>query len=75
MVKDINSGGVSVKAGDLLKWTDYKFDPPVEYIGLLVRDLRGYWTEPQDWHDIVVFTGKGHEKWTSWQCEVIYESR
>jgi len=64
-----------VKVGDLLKWTDYKGDEPVEYIGLLVEDLREYWSKPQDWHDIVVFTGNGHEKWTSRQCEVIHASR
>ena len=64
-----------MKVGDLLKWTDYTKLEPVEYIGLLVEDLREYWSKPQDWHDIVVFTGKGHVKWTSWQCEVIYESR
>ena len=64
-----------MKVGDLLKWTDYTKPDPVEYIGLLVEDLREYWSKPQDWHDIVVFTGNGQEKWTSWQCEVIYESR
>ena len=64
-----------MKVGDLLKWTDYTKLEPVEYIGLMVEDLREYWSKPQDWHDIVVFTGNGHEKWTSWQCEVIYASR
>ena len=64
-----------MKVGDLLKWTDYKGDEPVERIGLLVQDLRGYWSKISDWNDIIVFTGNGHENWTSWQCEVIYESR
>ena len=48
-----------MKVGDLIKWTDYKVDPPVDYIGLLVKDHRDYWSQPQDWNDIVVFTGNG----------------
>ena len=60
-----------MKVGDLIKWTDYKVDPPVDYIGLLVKDHRDYWSQPQDWNDIVVFTGNGIQTWTSWQCEVI----
>ena len=64
-----------MKVGDLIKWIDYRDDKPVECIGLLITDMRGYWSKVSDWNDIVVLTGKGHERWTSWQCVVIDESR
>jgi len=64
-----------MQVGDLIKWIDYRDEHPVAHIGLLITDMRGYWSKVSDWNDIVVLTGKGYERWTSWQCEVISENR
>ena len=64
-----------MQVGDLVKWIDYTGGSPAEQIGLIIEDLRDYWSKKQDWSDIVVLTAHGIRKWTSWQCEVISENR
>ena len=64
-----------MKVGDLIKWVDYRDESPVVHIGLLITDMRGYWSKLSDWNDIVVYSGGEQVMWTSWQCEVINESR
>ena len=70
-----------MKVGDLIKWTDYKDSVlhPVEYIGLVVMDLKESWTKKgqivgsDTWHDLLVLCQGDYVYWTSWQCEVINE--
>ena len=64
-----------MKIGDLVRWIDYTGGSPAVHIGLVVEDLRGYWSKAGDWNDIVVLTGGSRRTWTSWQCEVINENR
>ena len=72
-----------MKVGYLIKWTDYKDSVlhPVEYIGLVVMDLKESWTKKgqivgsDTWHDLLVLCQGDYVYWTSWQCEVINESR
>ena len=72
-----------MKVGDLIKWTDYTkhtlTNQPIEYIGLLVKDLKESWTKKgqivgsETWHDLCVLCEGEYVYWTSWQCEVINE--
>ena len=68
-----------MKIGDLIKWVDYKLDIPIEHIGIIVKFEKetDAWLmrDHADWHDLVVLSGGKKQRWTSWQCEVIYESR
>ena len=66
-----------MKVGDLVKWIDYTGEPPVEYIGLLIEKLRNRWPDYVDgsWNDLHVLCNGDYVYWTSWQCEVINESR
>ena len=63
-----------MQVGDLIKWIDYKGDTPVEYVGLLIEDLKDYWANPSDWNDFYVLCGGEYVYWTSWQC-VVYDGK
>ena len=64
-----------MKVGDLIKWTDYKLDIPVEHIGIILKFDKDVTHDYLDWHDILVLSNGKQQRWTSWQCEVIHESR
>ena len=69
-----------MKAGDLIKWTDYSGcrDPNDEdeegrtYIGLFIRKKK-LSMHRHTWADIIVLCGGVYCDWVSWQCEVISE--
>ena len=60
---------VTLKAGDLLTWTDYTGKPPKKSIGIFLRRVVSH--HHFGWGDIIVMVGEKEEKWTSWQCEVV----
>jgi len=64
-----------MQVGDLIKWTDYKGDTPVGHVGLLIKDLKDYWSNPSDWNDFYVLCEGQYVFWTSWQCEVYNGSK
>ena len=63
-----------MKVGDLIKWTDYKLDIPVEYVGIILKFEKDTMRDYTDWHDMLVLSNGKQQRWTSWQCEVIHES-
>ena len=64
-----------MQVGDLVKWIDYKPDIPVEHIGIVLKFYKSTMKDYVDWSDMVVLSGGKQQSWTSWQCEVIHESR
>ena len=68
-----------MNVGDLIKWTNYIDEEPVEYIGLVIVDLTQGVPKnslsDEVCHDLYVLCEGEYVYWTSWQCEVINESR
>jgi hypothetical protein len=64
-------GRVSMKVGDLIKWTDYREQNPVEHIGLLIKESNLLNRESKRWGDILILCNGQHVRWVSWQCEII----
>ena len=65
-----------MKVGDLIKWVDYRPTTPVTYVGLFIkREKIKVDAGTGDWGDLLVLCNGKYVKWTSWQCEVINESR
>ena len=64
-----------MKVGDLVKWVDHKSDIPVVHIGIVLKFYKSTMRDYVDWSDMVVLSGGKRQSWTSWQCEVIHESR
>ncbi len=65
-----------MKVGDLIKWTDYRVIPPKTCVGLFIKKEKiKVDAATGDWGDWVVLCDGKRVKWTSWQCEVINESR
>ena len=61
-----------MKVGDLIKWTDYRYEPPLVHVGLFIKKEKiKVDAATGDWGDWVVFCDGRQVKWTSWQCEVI----
>jgi len=59
-----------MKVGDVIKWRDLTGATPVDRVGLVIEII-----ENRSFHDVVVVNGFKRFFWTSWQCEVISESR